>query len=769
VLDAVVLRPLPVADPDGLVIVQGLENHSPNAFSLPLVREMNARQDVVEGIFVSSEHFVRSFTIEGRSASTTAMASMATGNYFRLIGTVPQIGRLLTDTDDYPSSPPVAVISDTLWRREFDGRADALGHVLRLDGHAVTIVGVARPEFLGDRVGRVPDLWIPIHLVSRLSPGSEARGSIWLQPMARLRRDIPLERAQASLGALFGQLGGFLMVKEHATDYSVALLPGRQGLGYLKRQFSRPLWILMGIAALVALLACCNLANLLLARGTARAHEISVRLALGCSRARLIRQLLTESAVLAALGGLAAFLVASAASRALITLAAAGDRFQVAVEPDVRIGIFTAAVSFTAVLFFGLAPAIAASRVGIAPRLQTNRRTQSSASTPLATKSFVFAQVALCVVLVAGALLLVRSFWNVTHRNFGYQADRVLVASLEDPSNSGILFKGIFRDQLYARVTHLPGVRVAALAGGGPMSGISGGGKIAFPDGTTTTGEDVGNILVSPHYFEAMGISMVTGRPIADGDRRGGPRVAVITQTAARQIFGGANPIGRVFTPGDKFDPKRAVEVVGIANDIVYQSPTEALKPLVFLSLLQNPSFGPPQIVFQAADRATAEASLKAAVRNVSPAVLIAAIVPFDREVTQRLRTERMLAWLSAGFGMLALLLACVGLYGVVAYGASLRTQEIGIRLALGSSVGRIRALFLKDVLAPVTAGLAIGTIAIVGLSRLLDPIMFNLSPRDPLTLAIAVGTFTVVGILAGYIPAHNASTLNPIQALRQD
>jgi len=770
VLDAVVLRPLPVADPDRLVMVQGLQNHSPNAFSLPLVREMNARQDVVEGIFVSSEHLVRSLTVEGRSGSRPAFASMATGNYFRIIGTEPQIGRVFTESDDQPSSPPVAVLSDALWRREFDGRTDALGRVLRLDGQAITVVGVARPEFFGERVGSSPDLWIPIHLVSRLRPGSEGRGSIWLQPMARLRRDIPLERAQASLSALFSQLGGFWMVKEHATGYSVALRPGRQGAWNLHKQYSRPLWILMGLAILVALIACCNLANLLLARGTARTHEMSVRLALGCSRARLIRQLLTESAVLAALGGVAAFLAASTVSRALVTIAAAGDRLLVPIESDVRIGIFTAVVSLAAVLFFGLVPAIAASRVGIAPRLQANRRTQSSASTPLVTKSFVFAQVALCVVLVAGALLLVRSFWNVTHQDFGYQADRVLLASIEDPKNSGILFKGPdFRRRLYAGVRDLPGIRLAALSSGTPMSGISMDVQIALQDRAPHDGEDVGVLAVSPHYFETMGTRIVAGRPITDGDVRGAPMVAVISQTAARRIFGAANPVGRLFTTGKSFDPKRAVEIVGIAGDIRHKTPREEFRPLLFMSMFQHSTVGPPEVVLQTADAASALVALNKAVREVSPALEVWKLRPLNDEVTAQLGRERMLAWLSAGFGMLALVLACVGLYGVVSYGATLRTQEIGIRLALGSSVGRIRGLFLKDVLAPVMAGLAIGTIAIVGLSRLLDPIMFNLSPRDPLTLALAVATLTIVGILAGYIPAHKASTLNPVQALRHD
>jgi predicted permease len=427
-------------------------------------------------------------------------------------------------------------------------------------------------------------------------------------------------------------------------------------------------------------------------------------------------------------------------------------------------------VSVAAVLFFGLVPAIAASRAGIASRLQTNRRTHTGASTPVATKSFVLAQVALCVVLVAGALLLVRSFWNVTHQDFGYQADRVLLASIEDPSNSGVLFKGAdFRRRLYARVRDLPGIRLAALSSGTPMGGISMDGQIALPNRVPAEGEDVGVLAVSPNYFETMGTRIVAGRPITEADVRGAPMVAVISQTAARKMFGAANPVGRLFTNGKNFDPKRAIEIVGVASDIRHKTPREEFRPLMFMSMFQHPTVGPPEVVLQTSDAASALVSLNTAVREVSPALEVWKLRPLNDEVTAQLGRERMLAWLSAGFGMLALVLACVGLYGVVAYGASLRMQEIGIRLALGSSVGRIRALFLKYVIAPVAAGLAIGTIAIVGLSRLLDPIMFNLSARDPMTLALAVAMLTGVAILAGYIPAHKASTLNPVQALRHD
>jgi predicted permease len=682
---------------------------------------------------------------------------------------------LFTETDDEPTSAPVAVISDAFWRREFDGSTNVLGRLIHIKKIPITVVGVTRQEFFGEIVGETPDLWVPLSLVSQIDPGLPLEpANVWLWPMARLRPDVPLSRAQSELDALYNQLKPFTIRSKDANQYRLALLPAPQGKGALHEEFGSALWILMAIVGMLALIACCNLANLLLARATSRSHEIGVRLAIGATRARVVRQLLTESVLLGLIGGGFAFLLAGASAHALVTLATIGQELSLTINPDWRVIAFTAGISFVAVLVFGLVPAVTATRVGISSTLQSSRRTHTgSRSRHVTSNMFVVAQIALCLMLVAGASLLTRSFWKLTHQDFGYTPDRVLTAYLHFDDSQGQLWKTLhsapFRDALYQKVRGIPGIRNASLSMGGPLFFLSDTRPFSLPGRASRENEQVSVVRVYPNYFETMGIPILAGRPITDDDRRGAPRVAVISETTARRFFGNENPVGKTFG-FRKFDAAQSIQIVGVARDMRYEQPREDFRSLVFVPMEQINAFSVPEIVVQADGDPTRFAEpVRKAVTELVPGLDVWGTKTLSETVLIRLRRERLLAWLSAAFGALALILASVGLYGVVSYRVELRTQEIGIRLALGANPRRLRTMLLRDVLQMVGIGLVGGGMATLAFTGILQTVLFELSPRDPGTLVVAAVVLMAVAIVAGFVPARRASRLDPMTALRRE
>jgi len=774
-LDRIVLRSLPVRDPQQLVIPQGYWSNSEQGFSYPLLREMNARQTTVEGIFASGGAPIREIEINGRVLPEVPAGSLATGNYFRLIGTVPQLGRFFTEADDASGAPSVAVLSDHFWRTEFAGQPSAIGSPLRINGVVVTIIGVARPEFFGERVGSNSALWMPISMAPSLgSGGNLLASSIWLLPMARLRSDVPLVQAQAELNLLWSQLREFSIRTNEKVSYRLALLPGGHGLDTLQTQFTRPLWILMGIVGLVALIACSNLANLLLARATARTHEMGVRLALGAGKSRLLRQLLTESFALATLGGIIGLMLAHVASSQLVALASTGERWQLSTNLDWRIVGFTLLETFASALIFGLAPAFIATQVGLNAALHTAGRTHTRGSSRHeATRAFVIAQVSLSLLLVAGASLLVRSFWKLTHQEFGYQTDSLWMAPLRSNGASFQEFLGPNLSLTLARrAKEIPGISNAAVSGAGLLS--SGvrilPGRISLPDRNLPESAVARIVPVTPGYIETMGIAIVRGRALTEEDAPESPRVAVISETAARLIFGAADPMGQKFSGGSSYSPDHSFEVVGIMRDVRYASPTEAFGGTIFEPVGQLNMYTTPTLVVRTVgDASSLAATLDQRVREIAPKIKIARVESIRNIVQAQARRERLLAWLSGAFGFLALLLAAVGLYGVISYAAERRTQEMGIRLALGAKPGQVRALLLREAGFLLAIGLALGGIATILLARTLQSLLFDLTPQDPETLVFAALLLSLVALAAGYLPARRVAQLDPMTALRME
>lgn len=771
-LDTVVLKPLSVRDPHGLVRIQGYHDDRGNGFSYPLLREMTARQTTVEGIFTSAVVIAEAMAIDGRDPADQVAVWVATGNYFRAIGTEPWRGRLFADADDEPSAEPVAVISYAFWRRELGSRSDAIGRTVHVNGVTATIVGITRPEFGGERIGTPVDVWLPLSFADRLSgPSSVTASAIWLQPMARLRADVPLAQAEAELSLLWDQLKELSIQFRGVTRYHAALIPAPQGLGALHTQFSRSLWLLMGIVAVLALLTSCNLANLLLARAVARTREIGVRLAIGARRRRLVRQLVTESLVLCTVAGGLGLLLAAAGSRLLVALASAGEAWRLPLALDWRVAAFTALLSLCMAAIVGLAPALTATSADVTAALQGNgRRNAGDRRRHPVSQSFVVAQVALSFLLVAAACLLGRSFWNLTHQDFGFEPDGVLMAELDTQRGSPVWTRSA--EALHQRLGEIPGVVSAAVTSSGILGQWSPVGVTALATADRIVPADAGAriVPVSPGYVETMRIPIFRGRSIAEGDHRDALRVAVINETAGRLLFGSLDAVGRSFAAGSEFPSSSMFEVVGVMGDHVFAAPQQPIGALVFAPLAQWPAGGPPRAFLRvASDRVPLDTSLETAVQDILPGYTVSRVRPLADLVRLAARREHMLAWLSATFGGLALVLAVVGLYGVTAYSAKRRKHEIGIRMALGARPAEIRRAILKDSFVAVAAGLSIGLTATLVATRALDSVLFGLSRNDPATLLAAACVLFAVAMLAAYQPAERAARSDPLESIRQE
>jgi predicted permease len=765
VLDAVLLRSLPVRDPERLVLVQGYHNGHTLGFSNPVFQSMVQRQPAVEGLLAARDLQVKEVSAPGFPSMDGLSARLVSGGYFPTLGVQPRLGRLLMPEDDRPDAPAAVVISHGFWQRAFGTNPAALGQTLRINGTPATLVGVAAPGFFGERVGSAPDFWLPLALTARFSPNySNPAAHFDLAVMARLRPGVSFLQAQAALEVLYIQLKDLNLQTPGRNEFHLQLFPGAQGLRTLQSQFATPLRVLMGIAALVLLIACSNLGNLLLARAAARTHEIGVRIALGAPRSRLIRQLITESLLLAAIGAAAGFAFAIWGARELVTLAAPSAGMRILLDSGWRILLFTASVAVLATALFGLVPALAATRLQVNAALQSTSR---NLSRHLASRIFVIAQVALSFLLVVAASLLCRTLWNIQHQDFGYRPGGVLMAQIPfEPSTRRLLPQAqAILDRLHA----IPEVRSAAMCASGPLAGVRMVGPVGLPGQPASQAEDAIVASVTPDYFETMGIPLAAGRSIAALDSSSAPRVAVIGETAARHFFGGAPAVGRTLQMGPGVNGGYPVEVAGVAHDVRFADPRDPFGVVIYLPLAQSPGPLSSFVVRTAGDPALAAAALRQALREAAPTLTSVEIRPLTGILESGMRQERLMAALSAAFGILALVLASVGLYGVIAYGARRRTREIGIRLALGASRRQVTGLLLLEMSLLLTAGIAIGAAGALGLGRWVRSMLFGMTPHDPASLGVTTALLTAVAFAAAYLPARRAARLDPVSALRQE
>jgi putative ABC transport system permease protein len=770
-LNALSLRPLPVPAPHELVELRltgdgrdGSHNGRNRQVSLPQFQAFAERQDVLTSLFAFGDtRYNLSATGEVRYVD----AVWVSGNAFETLGVRAMLGRLIAPHDDQPGCQlaPVAVISYALWQSEFGGRRDIIGLKLPGTRSNATIIGVTPAEFFGIEVGRQFAVALPI-----CASGLGRRDHWWLAAVGRLKPGVTRVQAQARLAQLLPSIQQTTMPDyrpELAAEYlkmGIEVVDASSGLSPLRRSYERPLWILLAISALVLLIAAVNLANLLLARATARRDEFAVRLALGGSPARVLQQVLTESLVIAALGAVAAIGVAMAAAQSIPALISTPvDRIHLDVSPDWRLFGFTAAAAVVTALIFGSAPALGATRAS----LRVGTRGALGNGSLSVRRALVAVQIAVTLVLLFGGLLFLRTFQNLSAVDVGVH-ERGVVAPVVFFSNE--IDSDERRRQAYRaldeRIFNLPGVQSAAAAYTTPMGGSS-----WDPDIETDRqlkGSSNAN-RVGPRYFETLGTPIVAGRDFNDVDRPGSALVAIVNQSFAATFFDG-DALGRRFRiTADGGGPGLEYSVVGVVADQKYQDLREANTRIFFTALAQHPRLEASRryVIRSAAPPRDTIAAVAAAVAAFDPGLAVRYDI-LDTQIGEGMLRERLMARLSSLFGGVALFLAVVGLYGVVSYTVASRRAEIGVRIALGASRSRILGMVLGDVGRMVAIGIFAGAACALLASRAVGSLLYGLEPTDPATLAIAIASLLGTSLIAALLPARRAAGIDPLTALRE-
>ena len=776
VTNALMLRTLPVPAPGRLV--QLLVGDAHTTWTYPLWSDLRAHADRLGGVFAWS---VDRFDLSQGGTVEPADGLRVSGGFFDALGVAPVVGRGFTPQDDLRgggADGAVAVISYAFWQRRFGGAPDVVGRPLSIDRVPFTIVGVTPAAFTGPDVGTSYDVAVPIGASPQLDGRDrlDERGHWWLHVMARLPpgRTVAAEAAaldglQPALRAATLPTGQPSAIQARYLQQPMQVVPAAGGPSNVRRYYRQPLLALTFVVALVLLVACANIASLLLARGDARRHEVSVRLALGASRGRLIRQFLVESLVLAAAGAAVGALLAAWGSRLLVAaFGSPGDPLFLDVSVDWRVLAFTAAVTVTVAFLFGAAPAFRATRVDPQDALREHGRGASAERRGPVARLVVPAEVALCVTLVAGAGLFLRTLGALEHRPLGFDADRLLVVSVDgrtSPTPPPARFAEY--DRIVAVVRALPGVADAALSAVLPLSGNEWDSEIQNPPGLSLSDDerDVYINAITPGWFATYGIPLIAGRGFQPSDAVPGSTAVVVNQTAARRFFPGHEAVGAIIRQASTDGSPTAYTVVGVARDAVYDSLRDPVPPTMYQPLGPGPTVN---LTVRAAsgDPASLGPSVAAAIARVDPTLALT-IHPLTWGVDDVLLRERLLAELSAFFGALALGLAALGIYGVIAYTVARRRQEIGIRLALGASASGIVRAVVGHTAALAGVGLAIGVVATAWASRFAASLLYGLGPGDPWTLAGAALVLAAVAALASWLPARRAARIDPARVLR--
>lgn len=771
--DAVLLRTLPVTDPGKLaaldVITARGEQHN---FPYPLFERLRADPGGFSGVFAALDG-TNHMDLTGPEAANGAepvTVQLVSGEYFSVLGADVIAGRGLGPDDDRKGAPrPIAVLSFHFWTRRFAADPAIIGRNVVLKNQPFTVVGVTRPGFFGESVGRAPDIWVPLTWQPQFDGGRSLldRPNVgWLRVMGRLRPGMTRERAAAAMAVSLAR------VKTDPSDVgtfarglaTIRVSDGSQGLAGFRERFSLPLRILAGVVGVVLLIACANVSCLLLARATARRREVAIRLSIGAGRRRLIRQFLTESALLAGLGGVLGLLLAWWGSRVLLVLASSDAApIPIDVTPNLRTLMFTMALSMTAVLLCGLAPALSTSRVDVGASLK-----QAAAGRVRTTLSstLVVMQVALSLLLVMGAVLMVQTLRNLRARDVGFAADAVVQVRIV-PEVSGYTPEQIpdLSRRLTDRLSSIPGVNSVTMAQSGFAGGMSRTCCIAVAGHTVEPGElrEVRTLGVAPGYFRVIGVSLLRGRDFAGQDVTDqASRVAIVNEAFERKYFGGESPIGRRFGWGDPPRVSYDIEIIGVTRNAFYSDLRERPQPLIYFPtasarFLLIQATGNPQGLVATLRREIAmfDPKLEFGIRRVSE--------EFERILVR----ERMLAKLSSFFGALAALLAGLGIYGLMTYTVATRMREIGIRIAIGARRLAVLRNELGSAMRLVVTGLAVGLPASLAAGRLIDHQLFGVSATEPAVLLFGTALLAIIGAAAALVPARRASRVDPMIALR--
>ncbi|HET6976594.1 MAG TPA: ABC transporter permease [Pyrinomonadaceae bacterium] len=785
-LDAVRLRTLPVRAPQELAEVRLTDMKGARggvwrepSVTYPIWEQIRDRQQAFSGVFAWGTDTVN--LAPGGEVRNARMLYVS-GDFFNTLGINAALGRVFSNEDDQRGcGAPGIIIGHDFWQREFGGDTNVIGRKLTFADHSFEIVGVTPANFFGMEVGRSFDLSLPVCAIPLVRGNDRYLSGIvwWLTVNGRLKPDWSLNQANAHTQAISSDLFNASLPSNYpppsVNDYLASKLiavPAGTGVSQLREKFEQSLWLLLAIAGLVLLIACANLANLLLARASAREREIAVRQALGASRGRLIRQLLVESLLLSVFGTILGAAIAQALSRFLVAfLSTTADPVFIDLAPDWRVLSFAAALAVLTCLLFGLMPAlrVTGTKLGLIMKA-TSRGVTAGRQRITLRRGLSVVQVALSLILVTGALLFTRSLSNIVTAKTGFQEDVLTARVIFRQLNLSPERIPVFKDELLERIRAIPGVESAALTQIIPLRD-SGGANAWIERSGERQMLNTNLSRVGPGYFKTLQIPLQAGRDFDTRDKVSSPPVAIVNQAFARKFLSGANPVGQrlwiAATPGT---PDTAYEIVGLVGDTKYEDLREEFGPIVYYAAAQDADAGAgAQFLIRAhLDQAETTGAIKRVLNEINPAITVS-FQGLKPMIDATILRERLLATLAGFFGALALLLACIGLYGILSYGVASRTTELGIRMALGASRRDVFWLILREAFWLVVMGVIIGLPLIFGLARLASALLFGLTPTDPLSITGAALLMLAVAMVAGYLPSRRATRVDPIVALRYE
>jgi len=789
-LDAVRLRSLPVKNPRELAEVRILDMDGARGnFSSwhptvtnPIWEQIRQRQEPFSGLSVWATD---GFNLTQGGEVRTAQGLWVSGEFFNVLGVKPELGRVFTAADDRRGSgAPGVVISHAFWQGEYGGDPNIIGRKITLGDSSCEVIGVTPASFFGLEVGRSFDVALPVNSEEvirgknhRLDSGTDW----WLTVTGRLKPGVSIDQASAQLESISPSLFETTLPANYppvSVDkyraFKLGVVPAGSGVSLLRENYERSLWLLFAIAGLVLLIACANLANLLLARASVREREIAVRQALGASRGRLVRQLLVESLLLAAVGAVLGAIIAQGLSRVLVSsLSADGDKVFLELSPDWRILGFAVMLAAVTCILFGLAPAVRATRIELGAVMKAGGRGLTASRERFSLRrALVVVQVALSLVLVSAAVLFSRSIGKLTTVDAGFRQEGILLASVGFARLNVPLERRVaFKSELIERIQAIPGVESAAQTTIIPLGGSASGNDI-WPDGED--GSNRQNTLrsrIGPDYFKTLGTPVLSGREFDERDTASSAKVAIVNEVFARKYLNTPNPVGRRFwvekTPSD---PETLYEVVGMVGNTKYQELREDFGPIAYLPAAQDPrQFSWTQLIVRShLPQAEIVSSMKSVLTEINPSIDVS-FQGFRKMIEGSILRERLMATLSGFFGVLALVLACIGLYGILSYGVATRLNEIGIRMALGAQRRNVLWLILREAVWLVIIGVAVGLPIILATTKLVSSLLYDMEPNDPTSLAVGALVLFIVAMSAAYIPARRATRVDPLVALRYE
>jgi macrolide transport system ATP-binding/permease protein len=807
-LNTLLVQKLPVADPNGLILMGqgrnwGFTSGMPQSyqlFSYPNYKFFREQDSAFSQMLaVQSTNTALSVLAPGTSAAKVARGKVVSGNYFQVLGVAPFAGRLLTDQDEPTGAAPVVVLSYRFWQRQLGADPSLPGKAIQVNQVSYTVAGIAAPEFFGEILESDPaDMWFPMSAQPQLMGSRsllESADLNWLQIIGRLRPGVAITQAQTQTTALLHQFIPTALAAAQQQNVSaemiqrtrVDLAPCASGISHIRSRYSSPLRLLMGMVALILLLACINIANLLLARAAVRRREMSLRVALGASRSRMIRQLLTESVLLAGCGGACGLLLARWLSQGVVALAFGSDVYfpgQTLLSP--RVLIFAAAICIATGVLFGLVPAFRASRTNLIDVLRNNALGAGSSRVAKFSLSnvLVASQIALSLVLMITAGLLLRSLSRLETQDFGFEHEHALIVSL-NPHLAGYKPEQLpaVYDQILSSVRNLPSVLNASLSLYSPLDGNQWSSNfVAEPVNTSASPrrENAWWLRVTPEYFRTLGVSLRAGRFLNGNDGPGSEKVVVVNEAFARKFMDGADPIGRrigwVGTPGQ-------LQIVGMIRDAKAEDAHTEAQPMVFFPMFQRSGDSTAETLRVQSESMYASAlevrvagdplaitdALTQQLARVAPALPLIRVRSFDQQIAQSLTQERLITNLAASFGALALAIACIGIYGLMAYSVSQRTREIGVRMAIGAARSAILRMILGEGAALAAVGIVVGIGGALGAAKLVASQLYGISPNDVASYAAACALLAFVAMAACIVPAFRATRVDPMIALRDE